>query len=203
MNIKLRGLIFILVAALVISMCSFAALAEGDGPDAPESSDETLSDSSSADIKESGDVEEKSEETDDKKETEETDEKKETEGEDNDGEDKGDEEKKDDTEDEDDKEEESKKEGLSTTGLVFLIVLGAIIVIFFGFFIFHKGFRAKVIKFFREYKSELKKVVWSPKQDVVKNTKVVVITIVVFAVAIGLIDLGLGALIDLVGKIGG
>lgn len=102
----------------------------------------------------------------------------------------------------DHEEEETKKKGLSTTAIVLLAVFGAIILIFAVLYIFKRSFRERVKKFFREYKSELKKVVWSSKADVFKNTKIVIIGIVAIAVVIGLLDIGLGALIDLIGKIG-
>lgn len=47
---------------------------------------------------------------------------------------------------------------------------------------------SKIAKFFRDYKSELKKIVWSPKKDVVKNTTVVLVTIVLSAILIGILD---------------
>lgn len=99
-------------------------------------------------------------------------------------------------------EDGTKKKGLSTTAIVLLAVFGAIILIFAVLYLFKPKFRERVKKFLREYKSELKKVVWSSKSDVIKNTKIVVIGIVVIAVAVGLVDIGLGALIDLIGKIG-
>ncbi len=49
---------------------------------------------------------------------------------------------------------------------------------------------ARIAKFFRDYKSELKKIVWSPKKDVIKNTSVVLITIVISAIFIGILDYG-------------
>ena len=45
-----------------------------------------------------------------------------------------------------------------------------------------KGFCARVAKFFRDTKSELKKVVWPSKQDVKTNTIVVLVTVAIAAV---------------------
>ena len=55
----------------------------------------------------------------------------------------------------------------------------------------------KVVKFLREYKSELKKVVWPGPRSVVKNTLVVLGVCGVALLLIWLIDLGLGELFDL------
>jgi len=53
---------------------------------------------------------------------------------------------------------------------------------------------ARIKKFFKDYKSELKKIVWPTKQQVIKNTSVVVFVIIVIAAFIGVLDLifGLG-----------
>ncbi len=54
------------------------------------------------------------------------------------------------------------------------------------------GFFARVGKaigkFFQNIWSELKKVVWTPKEDLKKNSILVVVAVVVFATAIGIID---------------
>lgn len=55
----------------------------------------------------------------------------------------------------------------------------------------------KVMKFFREYKSELKKVVWPGPRSVIKNTLVVLGFCAVALVIIWLVDWGLGELFDL------
>ena len=48
-------------------------------------------------------------------------------------------------------------------------------------------------KWFREMKSELKKVVWPTLPQVVKNTGIVIAMVIVVAVFIGIVDLGLTA----------
>lgn len=53
-------------------------------------------------------------------------------------------------------------------------------------------YREKIKKFFRVYKSELKKVVWFPWNQTRKSTLVVLLVMAVFAVAICLLDWGLG-----------
>lgn len=49
-------------------------------------------------------------------------------------------------------------------------------------------FREKVKKFFSDYKSELKKVTWSSKEDVRKNTITVIVVILVLVIVIALLD---------------
>lgn len=69
----------------------------------------------------------------------------------------------------------------------FGIVIIAIIVLLIVYFVNPK-FKEKVQNFFRSLKSELNKVVWSSKDDVKKNTVVVLIFVAAFAVLIGLLD---------------
>ncbi len=47
---------------------------------------------------------------------------------------------------------------------------------------------SKIGQFFRESKAELKKVVWPSRDDVVASIKVVIISTVVVAVILGLLD---------------
>jgi len=47
----------------------------------------------------------------------------------------------------------------------------------------------KVIQFFKESYAELKKVVWPGKDDVISSVKVVVISTVIVAAILGLIDM--------------
>ena len=49
-------------------------------------------------------------------------------------------------------------------------------------------FREKVKKFSSDYKSELKKVTWSSKEDVRKNTITVIVVILVLVIVIALLD---------------
>lgn len=59
----------------------------------------------------------------------------------------------------------------------------------------------KIKKFLREYKSELKKIVWySPKQTA-KSTVLVVVTIVIAAACIGALDFVFSNLLTLLGRI--
>ncbi|MBQ4648965.1 MAG: preprotein translocase subunit SecE [Clostridia bacterium] len=50
-------------------------------------------------------------------------------------------------------------------------------------------------KFFKDYKSELKKIVWASKDFTVKSTIVVIVCLLVCAGVIGLLDFGLSKLL--------
>ena len=83
----------------------------------------------------------------------------------------------------DETEEEEK-----TLGLGFWIsmgVLGALIIVGVVFAIIK---REKLKVWLLSYKSELKKIVWSSKNDVKKNTIVVVVAVVALAIVVGLLD---------------
>ena len=56
----------------------------------------------------------------------------------------------------------------------------------------------RVIAFLKDYKSEVKKIVWPGVHDVVKNTIIVLIMCLIVGAFIWLIDLGLGKLIGLI-----
>lgn len=61
-----------------------------------------------------------------------------------------------------------------------------------------KDFGARVSKFFRDTKSELKKVVWPSKADVKTNTIVVLITVAIAAVVMILLDAIFGGILGLI-----
>ena len=61
----------------------------------------------------------------------------------------------------------------------------------------------KLGKFFKDTAGEMKKVVWTPKAEVSKNTKLVLATVVVTAAIIAVLDLGSSWLINsLAGLVG-
>ncbi|MCL2159384.1 MAG: preprotein translocase subunit SecE [Oscillospiraceae bacterium] len=63
-------------------------------------------------------------------------------------------------------------------------------------------FGEKVKKFFRDYRSEMKKIVWPNRSQVIQNTGVVIVAIMFIAVIVGLLDLAFGTgVISLLGKI--
>lgn len=61
-----------------------------------------------------------------------------------------------------------------------------------------KNFGARVSKFFRDTKSELKKVVWPSKADVKTNTIVVLITVAIAAIVMILLDAIFGGILGLI-----
>jgi len=56
----------------------------------------------------------------------------------------------------------------------------------------------RVIRFLREYKSEIKKIIWPGPRYVVKNTAVVLMMCVIVGAFIWILDFGLGNLINLI-----
>ena len=61
-----------------------------------------------------------------------------------------------------------------------------------------KNFGARVSKFFRDTKSERKKVVWPSKEDVKTNTVVVLVTVAIAAVVMILLDAIFGGILGLI-----
>ena len=58
----------------------------------------------------------------------------------------------------------------------------------------------RVVKFLRDYKGEITKIVWPGPKAVVKNTLIVLGMCLVFGLFVWLIDWGLGSLIELIIK---
>ena len=56
----------------------------------------------------------------------------------------------------------------------------------------------RIVRFFRDYKSETKKIVWPGIKDVVKNTIIVLIICLLVGALIWVIDYGLGQLLNLI-----
>lgn len=54
---------------------------------------------------------------------------------------------------------------------------------------------SKVKKFFKDYKSEFKKIVWPDKKDTLRQSGVVAVTIVIVALAVFLLDTGFSKLL--------
>jgi len=46
----------------------------------------------------------------------------------------------------------------------------------------------KIVQFFKDSYAELKRVVWPTREDVASSTKVVIISVVIFAVVLGIVD---------------
>ena len=56
-------------------------------------------------------------------------------------------------------------------------------------------------KFFRDYHSEMKKVVWLSKKETIRNSVLVTVVVVVTAIVIGLVDAGFTYAIKALGSI--
>lgn len=56
----------------------------------------------------------------------------------------------------------------------------------------------KIARYFKDCWLELKKVSWPNRATVVHYTWVVIISTVVFAIVLGLVDIGIGQLMDLI-----
>ena len=64
-----------------------------------------------------------------------------------------------------------------------------------------KNFGSNVAKFFRDSKSELKKVVWPSGKQLLNNTLVVLVSVLIVGIIVCLFDLLAGFGIDLLGKL--
>jgi preprotein translocase subunit SecE len=58
----------------------------------------------------------------------------------------------------------------------------------------------RIAKYFREVKSEIKKVIWPSKKQVINNTAVVILAIIVIGIIIYLLDMAFKGLLGLVIK---
>jgi len=56
----------------------------------------------------------------------------------------------------------------------------------------------KIIRFFKESFAELKKVTWPSREEVATSTKVVIVSTLIFAIVLGVVDFLLVAGIDLI-----
>ncbi len=64
-----------------------------------------------------------------------------------------------------------------------------------------KRMGARIAKFWRDFRSEMKKVVWMSGSDLRKNSILVITAVIVISVVIGVIDFGLSQAINALGKI--
>ena len=81
------------------------------------------------------------------------------------------------------------KSTLSTGAIVAICIAAAVVI---AAVVLCIKFREKLAKFFRVYKSEVKKIVWLPWDQTKKNTWVVLVVLFVCAAVICLLDFGLG-----------
>ena len=59
----------------------------------------------------------------------------------------------------------------------------------------------RIAKFFRDYKSEMKKISWLSAKTVRRNTLLVLVVVIIVSAAIGLLDLGFSRAIYWLGRI--
>lgn len=101
-----------------------------------------------------------------------------------------------------DKKEETKK--VNWDLIISLSIIGIAAIVLVVLYFAMPKFKDAVNKFFRDYKSELGKIVWSSWSDVKKNTLVVIIIVAAFSIMIGVLDLvfrgGIDAIVSLIKK---
>ena len=61
---------------------------------------------------------------------------------------------------------------------------------------FFKRFWKKFVKLCKDTVGEMKKVTWTPKNELIKNTKLVLVTVIAIAAVIAVIDTGFAYLIN-------
>jgi preprotein translocase SecE subunit len=82
-------------------------------------------------------------------------------------------------------EKTEEKKGFTVGSIISLAALGVVIILVVVYCLTHKE---KVAKLFRGLKSEMKKIVWTPWNQVRKNTFVVLVVLISAAILIGLLD---------------
>ena len=56
----------------------------------------------------------------------------------------------------------------------------------------------KIARYFKECGLELKKVSWPTRDTVVRYTGIVIVSTLVFGIVLGIVDIGIGQLMDLI-----
>ncbi len=191
LSYKTKSLLaFLLVVFLISSISVFNVYAEGEDSDVTEES-EVLTESS-------GDNEVESE---DESLPEDSEEESSTDSEDSD-EDSQTESEEDETSSAVGTEDEDDTKGKTSGGLIGIAVIGGILlllaIIITISILRKKPFGMKVLKFYKDFKSELKKVVWLSRKETIKQTGVVLTTLIIAIVFLGLLDYLFTKLIQLI-----
>ena len=95
--------------------------------------------------------------------------------------------------------------GLSARTWQLIITASVVVILVAVLFILAKTntkFGQKIANFFKNYKSELGKVVWMPKNDLVKSTSIVLLVLVAACALIGLLDFAFSSVLNLLSSIG-
>lgn len=62
---------------------------------------------------------------------------------------------------------------------------------------FFKRIASSITRFFKDLKGEMKKIVWPSKKQIINNTGVVIVFVIIAAIAVGGLDFVLNALVGL------
>lgn len=65
-----------------------------------------------------------------------------------------------------------------------------------------QNFFARMGRYFREVRSELRKVVWPTRQELITYTIVVLVVVAVVSVFLGIVDVAVSELLTLIGALG-
>lgn len=57
------------------------------------------------------------------------------------------------------------------------------------------GLTQKITGFYREFKTEMKKVTWPGRKETISSTAVVIVTVLVIVIFLGLVDYALGRIV--------
>lgn len=101
--------------------------------------------------------------------------------------------------------EDSNEKAPSNIPWKLIITVAVILVIAVVLFILAKTnskLGQKIAKFFKDYKSEVGKISWMSRKDLLRSTLVVLAVLIIAAVAIGLLDFGFSSLVKLLSSIG-
>ncbi len=63
------------------------------------------------------------------------------------------------------------------------------------------GFGTRVKRFFRDTKAELKKVTWPTKEQLIHNTGIIIVFIIIITIILSVLDMGFGKLFSLLPNI--
>jgi preprotein translocase subunit SecE len=66
---------------------------------------------------------------------------------------------------------------------------------------FFKRMGSRIAKFWRDFRSEMKKVVWMSGSDLRKNSILVIVSVIVFTLVLGVVDFGLSWAINTLGSL--
>jgi len=61
-----------------------------------------------------------------------------------------------------------------------------------------KGIIEKIIQFFREVRSEIKKISWPQRNETIASTSIVIIIVLVIGLFLGIVDVGLARIIKII-----